>query len=60
MHDDDAEQQRVITEPVNLQSRHDEADTLVAFRAKQAPEGNILIRSTTASSRDPSTRPLDG
>ena len=40
------ERDRVITEPVNLQSRHEEADTLVAFHAKQAPEGNILIRST--------------
>ena len=40
------EHDRVITEPVNLQSRHEEADTLVAFHAKQAPEGNILIRST--------------
>ena len=40
------EYDRVITEPVNLQSRHEEADTLVAFHAKQAPEGNILIRST--------------
>ena len=36
----------VITERVNLQSRHEEADTLVAFHAKQAPEGNILVRST--------------
>ena len=40
------EHDRVITEPVNLQSRHEEADTLVAFHAKQASEGNILIRST--------------
>ena len=40
------EHDRVITEPVNLQSRHEEADTLVAFHAKQAPEGHILIRST--------------
>ena len=40
------EHDRVIAEPVNLQSRHEEADTLVAFHAKQAPEGNILIRST--------------
>ena len=32
------EHDRVITEPVNLQSRHEEADTLVAFHA----EGNIL------------------
>ena len=32
----------VITEPVNLQSQHEEADALVAFHAKQAPEGNIL------------------
>ena len=40
------EHDRVITEPVNLQSRHEEADTLVAFHAKQAPERNILIRST--------------
>ena len=40
------EHDRVITEPVNLQSRHEEADTLVAFHAKQSPEGNILIRST--------------
>ena len=47
MHDDDNnEHDRVITKPVNLQSRHEEADTLVAFHAKQAPEGNILIRST--------------
>ena len=36
----------VITEPVNLQCRHEEADTLVAFHAKQAPERNILVRST--------------
>ena len=36
----------VITEQVNLQSQHEEADTLVAFHAKQAPEGNILVRST--------------
>ena len=36
------EHDRVITEPVNLQSRHEEADTLVAFHA----EGNILIRPT--------------
>ena len=36
----------VITEPVNLQSQHEEVDTLVAFHAKQAPEGNILVRST--------------
>ena len=40
------EHDRVITEPVNLQSRHEEADTLDAFHAKQAPEGNILIWST--------------
>ena len=40
------EHDRMITEPVNLQSRHEEADTLVAFHAKQAPEGSILIRST--------------
>ena len=36
----------VITEPVNLQRQHEETDTLVAFHAKQAPEGNILVRST--------------
>ena len=36
----------VITEPDYLQSRHEEADTLVAFHANQAHEGSILIRST--------------
>ena len=36
----------VMTEPVNLQSRPEEADTLVAFHEKQAPERNILLRST--------------
>ena len=40
------EHARMITEPANLQSRHEEADTLVAFHAKQSPEENILIRST--------------
>ena len=38
--------ERMITEPANLQSRHEEADTFVAFHAIQSPEGNILIRST--------------
>ena len=36
----------VITEPDNVQSRHEEADTLVAFHAHQEPEGSILVRST--------------
>ena len=36
----------VITEPDYLQSRHEEADTLVAFHANQAHEGSILVRST--------------
>ena len=36
----------VITEPDYLQSRHEEADTLVAFHANQAHEGSILIGST--------------
>ena len=36
----------VITAPDNLHSRHEEADTLVAFHAKQAPEGSILVTST--------------
>ena len=40
------EHERMITEPVNLQSRHEETDTLVAFHAKKSPEGNILISST--------------
>ena len=40
------EHDRVITEPFNLQSRHEEADTLAAFHAKQAHEGSILVRST--------------
>ena len=31
----------VTTEPVNLQSRYEEADIFVAFHAKQTPEGNI-------------------
>ena len=36
----------VITEPDNLQSRHEEADTPVAFHAKQVSEGSILGRPT--------------
>ena len=36
----------VITEPDYFQSRHDEADTLVAYHANKAHEGSILVRST--------------
>ena len=36
----------VITEPDYIQSRHEEADTPVAFHANQAHEGSILVRST--------------
>ena len=36
----------VINEPDNLQSRHEEAETLVAFHAKQVHEGSNLVRST--------------
>jgi hypothetical protein len=38
--------QLLIEEPYHLQSRHEEADTLIAFHANSITTGNILVRST--------------